>query len=89
MRQRHRSASAIWHRIIRKQGHSTGRLDGKVAVVAAATSGIGSRTVAVFVAEGAKIVIAGQSMREGESAAASKDVVGWIRRRLRKAQALA
>jgi len=28
-------------------------------------------------------------MPEGESAAASKDVVGWVRRRPRKAQALA
>ena len=34
-----------------------GRLDGKVAVITGATSGIGLRTAEVFVAEGAMIVI--------------------------------
>ena len=37
-----------------------GRLDGKVAVIAGATSGIGRRTAEVFVAEGARVVIAGR-----------------------------
>ena len=43
-----------------------GRLDGKVAVITGATSGIGLRTAEVFVAEGARIVIAGRRVPEGE-----------------------
>ncbi|PPQ45069.1 SDR family NAD(P)-dependent oxidoreductase [Rhodopseudomonas palustris] len=47
-----------------------GRLDGKVAVITGATSGIGWRTAEVFVAEGAWIVVAGRRMAEGEALAA-------------------
>ncbi|UYO40489.1 glucose 1-dehydrogenase [Rhodopseudomonas palustris] len=47
-----------------------GRLDGKVAVVTGATSGIGWRTAEVFVAEGARIVVAGRRTAEGEALAA-------------------
>ena len=46
-----------------------GVLDGKVAVVTGGTSGIGARTAELFVAEGAKVVIAGRRRDVGETLA--------------------
>ena len=46
-----------------------GRRHGKVAVITGATSGIGLRTAEIFVAEGAKIIIAGRRLAEGEALA--------------------
>src|SRR5258708_545620 len=49
--------------------NDVGRLDGKVAVITGATSGIGLRTAEIFVAEGARIVVAGRRAPEGEALA--------------------
>ncbi|MBM2712821.1 SDR family oxidoreductase [Mesorhizobium caraganae] len=43
-----------------------GRLDGKVAVITGGSQGIGRRTTEMFIAEGAKIVVAGRRVPEGE-----------------------
>jgi NAD(P)-dependent dehydrogenase (short-subunit alcohol dehydrogenase family) len=48
-----------------------GVLDGKVAVVAGGTSGIGARIAELFVAEGASTVIASPFAEEGEALAAT------------------
>lgn len=47
-----------------------GRLDGKVAAIFGATSGIGRRTAEVFVAEGAAVVLSGRRAALGEALAA-------------------
>lgn len=45
------------------------RLDGKVAVITGATSGIGEATARRFAAEGARLVIAGRNAEKGEALA--------------------
>jgi NAD(P)-dependent dehydrogenase (short-subunit alcohol dehydrogenase family) len=44
-----------------------GKLDGKIAIITGATSGIGRRTAEVFVAEGARVVVAGRRADLGQA----------------------
>jgi len=46
-----------------------GMLEGKVAIVTGGTSGIGEKSVELFVAEGAKVVFSGRRKAEGEAIA--------------------
>ena len=55
-------------------------LEGKVAVITGATSGIGARTAEVFVANGANVVIAGRRQDRGEKLARKLgDAASFIR----------
>lgn len=58
-----------------------GKLDGKVTIVTGATSGIGRRTVEIFVQEGSRVVATGRREEHGRSleAALGKDKCLFIR----------
>src|SRR5260370_42599509 len=49
------------------RGEPMGRLDGKIAIVTGATSGIGRRSAELFVHEGARIVVCGRRAGLGRS----------------------
>ena len=53
-------------------------LNGKVAVITGATSGIGARTAGIFVAAGARVVIAGRRRDKGEALAATMNLTFFI-----------
>lgn len=48
-----------------------GRLDGQIAVVTGATSGLGTEIASVFVSEGARVVVTGRNADRGEAVATS------------------
>ena len=59
----------------------TGRLEGKIAIVTGAASGIGKATAALFAAEGATVIAADVNAAEGVIAADAgreEDVVALI-----------
>ena len=47
-----------------------GMLDGKIAIITGATSGIGERSAELFIEEGATVVLAGRRAELGEAIAA-------------------
>ncbi|MES1945394.1 short-chain dehydrogenase [Salinisphaera sp. PC39] len=56
------------------------RLEGKVTVITGGTSGIGEATVRRFVAEGARVMIAGRTVEKGEALAAELGEAAAFRR---------
>ena len=55
-----------------------GVLDGKVAVIAGGTSGIGARTAELFVAEGAFVTVGGRREPEGKELAGRLGPASWF-----------
>jgi NAD(P)-dependent dehydrogenase (short-subunit alcohol dehydrogenase family) len=55
-----------------------GVLDGKVAVIAGGTSGIGARTAELFVAEGAFVTVGGRREPEGKELAGRLGPAAWF-----------
>src|SRR5215813_4238531 len=64
-----------------RQEKLMGKLDGKIAIVTGATSGIGRRTVEIFVAEGAKVLATGRREELGRTLerALGKDNCQFVR----------
>src|SRR5258708_34129957 len=58
-----------------------GKLDGKITIVTGATSGIGRRTVEIFVKEGAKVLATGRREELGRTleAALGKGKGGFVK----------
>src|SRR5258708_38404128 len=50
----------VYHSHLEKGENFMGKLDGKITIVTGATSGIGRRTVEIFVQEGAKVLATGR-----------------------------
>ena len=53
------------------------RLAGKTAFLAGATSGIGRAAAELFAAEGARVVVAGRRVVEGEEVVSGIRALGW------------
>lgn len=56
-----------------------GKLDGKVAIVTGATSGIGQGVVWCYCEEGAKVVFCGRRREKGEAFERSSAMLGMTR----------
>src|SRR5882757_2490216 len=71
----------VYHSRPEKGEKLMGKLDGKITIVTGATSGIGRRTVEIFVKEGAKVVATGRREELGRSleAALGKDKCMFLR----------
>ena len=54
-----------------------GRLTGKVAIITGSTSGMGAATAEMYIAEGARVMLAGRRQAEGQALA--DEVIHFLR----------